>query len=328
MYLPQSRGPYSGWVRRRMLGMDAGRAPEAPEADTILEDADAQLALWMLYEVHFQGFEEAEETVEWDLGLLAFRQVLEAPFEAALHAIAEPPRNPRRASRIVDALRDLIEHGPDAGLAKYLQRKATVEQFEDYLRQRSVYHLKESDAHSFVLPRVRGSVKVALAEVQYDEYGSGRVDRLHQDLFASAMVSCGLDGEYGRYVDAADALTLAGSNALSFFCLHRRHRGAALGHLAAFEATSSIPCRKISQGAERLGLPHEVFDYFDEHVEADAVHEQIALTDLCGGLVAREPELAPDVLLGAEVCLQLGARADQVLLDRWASEANPDQEVA
>ncbi|CAM3157205.1 iron-containing redox enzyme family protein [Nocardioides dubius] len=328
MYLPQSRGPYSGWVRRRMLGMDAGRAPAAPEPDTMLDDPDVQLALWMLYEVHFQGFEEAEEGIEWDLGLLAFRQVLEVPFETVLRDVGAPLRRPRATARIVDGLRDLIAQAPDPGLARFLQRKANADQFVDFLKQRSVYHLKEADAHSFVLPRVRGGVKVALAEVQYDEYGAGRVDRLHQDLFAKALIACGLDGQYGRYVDSADAATLASSNALSLFCLHRRHRGAALGHLAAFESTSSIPCRRISQGAERLELPGEVFDYFDEHVEADAVHEQIAVTDLCGALVVHEPELATDVLLGAEVCLQLGARADQALLDRWAGETGPRWEVA
>ena len=40
------------------------------------------------------------------------------------------------------------------------------------------------------------------------------------------------------------------------------------------------------------GSRAEVTDYFDEHVEADAVHEQIAARDLAGALVADEPGAA------------------------------------
>ncbi|MFS3129814.1 iron-containing redox enzyme family protein [Nocardioides sp. Bht2] len=324
MFLPQSRGPVSAWVRRRMLGLGADQLPEPPEPEGLLDDDDVQLALWMMYEMHYVGFDEVDPALEWDLELLAMRQLLEAPFELALRGLVASVgvgTVGARPSQIVDALRQVIDDAPDAGLARHLQRRATADQFADFLRQRSIYHLKEADAHSFVLPRLRGSVKVALAEVQYDEYGAGRAERLHQDLFASAMVACGLDARYGRYLDDADAATLAASNALSFACLHRRNRAIAAGHLAAFEATSSLPCRRICQGVERLGLPREVFDYYDEHVEADAVHEQIALTDLCGGLVADEPELAGDVLFGAQLALYLGARADRALLKRWSTSA-------
>ena len=41
--------------------------------------------------------------------------------------------------------------------------------------------------------------------------------------------------------------------------------------------------------------------FYDEHVEADAVHENIAAWDLAGGLAAEEPEVAADILFGARV---------------------------
>ena len=80
-----------------------------------------------------------------------------------------------------------------------------------------------------------------------------------------------------------------------------------MGHLAAFEATSSVPSRKIAAGIERVGLPDAVAAYFHEHVEADAVHEQVAIHDICGHLVADEPSLPDDVLFGAASCLHLAA---------------------
>jgi hypothetical protein len=111
--------------------------------------------------------------------------------------------------------------------------------------------------------------------------------------------------------------TLAVNNVMSLFGLSRRLRGAALGHLAAFETTSSVPCRRIAGGIERLGLPTAVAAYFHEHVEADAVHEQVAIRDICGGLVEDRPELRGDVLFGVAACLHLDVLAARGLLGSW-----------
>jgi pyrroloquinoline quinone (PQQ) biosynthesis protein C len=198
---------------------------------------------------------------------------------------------------------------------------------------RSIYHLKESDPHAFGIPRLDGAPKVALAELQYDEFGGGRPDRLHSTLFARALEGAGLDPAYGAYVDVVPAPTLAVNNVMSLFALHRRLRGALMGHLAAFESTSSLPCKRYSGGAARLGFDARVTDYFDEHVEADAVHEQLATRDICQQLVDQEPDLHRDVLVGAAACLNLEARSGQLMLDAWeqgGSALLPDahQEVA
>jgi len=202
-------------------------------------------------------------------------------------------------------------------VASFLQRKATREQVLDFLSQRSLYHLKESDPSSFVLPRIGGRAKTALAELLHDEFGAGQPERLHADLFADALAGCGLDPSYGAYIDSTPATSLAVNNVMSLFGLHRRLRGAALGHLAAFEATSAVPCRRIAAGIERVGLAPVVADYFHEHVEADSVHEQVALRDICGSLVEDEPALREDVLFGAAACAHLDDVAGTELLHDW-----------
>ncbi len=131
---------------------------------------------------------------------------------------------------------------------------------------------------------------------------------MHAVLFAKAMAATGLDPTYGAYLAQIPAITLATVNFMSLCGLHRRLRGAIVGHLAAFEMTSSLPNRRYGNGLRRLGFGVEATDFFDEHVEADAVHEQIAAWDLAGGLAAAEPELAPDVLFGARALLVLEAR--------------------
>ena len=113
-------------------------------------------------------------------------------------------------------------------------------------------------------------------------------------------------------------MSLAVVNVMSLFGLHRRHRGACVGHLTAFEMTSTHPNRRYAQGARRLGLGPDVTAYFDEHVEADAVHEQIACHDLAGGLVRQDPSLAADVLRGARTALLLDDLVAEHLLTSWA----------
>jgi hypothetical protein len=67
----------------------------------------------------------------------------------------------------------------------------------------------------------------------------------------------------------------------------------------------------------RLDFDAEATDFFDEHVEADAVHENIAAYDLAGGLARQEPGLAADILFGAQALLFLEDRFGRHLLQSW-----------
>ena len=74
----------------------------------------------------------------------------------------------------------------------------------------------------------------------------------------------------------------------------------------------------MAQGLERLGFPDELVGYYTEHVEADAVHEQVALREVCVRLVASEPALEPDVWFGAWACLDQECRTALRMLGAWA----------
>jgi Iron-containing redox enzyme len=92
---------------------------------------------------------------------------------------------------------------------------------------------------------------------------------------------------------------------MSLFGLHRRLRGAIVGHLALLEMDSTQPNRRYGNALRRLGFGADATDFYDEHVEADAVPEAVAAHDLAGALAADEPELVPDVLFGAQALLAL-----------------------
>ena len=163
-----------------------------------------------------------------------------------------------------------------------------------------------------MIPRLDGAAKTAVMEIQYDEYGSGDPAWMHSELFRTTMIAAGLDGSYGAYVDRPRD-DLATVNLITLFGVHRRWRGALVGHLAAFEMTSSLPNRAYAHGFRRLGFDDDAVRFFDEHVEADSVHEVLA-GDLAAGLAVEEPELASDVVFGAMAMALLEGRFADGLL--------------
>jgi hypothetical protein len=285
--------------------------------------------LWILYELAYRGFEDVDPAREWDPGIVTMRSTIERRLEHELResvseVLADAPDHDGVADQVLAMAREY--DGPK--LSSYLRRDANTEQMCDYLRERSVQQLKESDPQSFLLPRLSGAVKVALAELQYDEYGAGRPDRLHQSMYARTLHAAGLDPAYGAYVGEISAISLASANVMSLFALNRRLVGAALGHLAAFEATSALPSRMVAAGIERLGLGDEVAAYFHEHVEADAVHEQVAAREICGAYVSEDPTRRRDVLFGAACLLYLDGLFGADLLARWETAVGSTTGVA
>jgi hypothetical protein len=238
---------------------------EVPDGDPLSDD-DLHLALYLTYELHYRGVPGADERWEWDPSLLALRAQLEERFEQGL-AAAVPRDEPPVAPEEIDlALRGVAEADRGPSLSAYVEREATVEQVREFAVHRSAYQLKEADPHSWALPRLSGPPKAALVEIQADEYGGGRTERIHAELFARTLDALELDSRYGAYLDRVPGVTLATVNLMSLFGLHRRLRGAIVGHLALFEMTSSIPNARYARGLRRLGFGEDATAFFDEHV--------------------------------------------------------------
>jgi hypothetical protein len=298
----------------------SGAAEEAVDLVTAVEDPlgddDLQLALYLCFELHYRGFPGVDPAWEWSHDLLAARAVLEGAFLDALEA--EVGSDERVDPHEVGDLLFRLEAADDGvSLSRYLEVEAGPEQFREFVVHRSLYQLKESDPHSWAIPRLSGAAKTALLEVQCDEYGGGRPERMHSVLFAKTMRALGLDTRENAYLAQAPGATIATVNLMSALGLRRERRGAIVGHLAMFEMTSALPNRRYGNGMRRLGFDAEATDFFDEHVEADAVHENIAAYDLAGGLARQEPELAGDILFGARALLHLEDRFGRSLLEEW-----------
>ena len=336
MHIPEQRGPVSAALLALLAGQPVENGSALTELQVlasaqldqtadVIEDEDLQLALFCLYELHYGGLDGVDDGWEWIPGLIVVRRLLEQSFEKALRTAARAavPEVPPVAAggSVSDGVATVLfavaaaDTGPS--LSKHVAKKASVGQLREFLIHKSTYQLKEADPHTWAIPRLSGRAKAALVEIQADEYGGGRADRMHSALFARTMRALGLDDRYGAYVDAVPAIALASVNMMSLFGLNRRLRGAICGHLAIYEMTSSRPNQLYGNGFRRHNFDAAATAYFDEHVEADAVHEQIAGRDLAGGLVESEPDLLSDVLFGATAAVAVDSRLTLRILEAW-----------
>jgi hypothetical protein len=309
--LPHARGPVSAVVIE-LLGQRTPHMHLEP-VEARLHDADPlgldlQLALYVCYELHYRGFAGVDPSWEWNAGLLHLRSRLERAFLAALNREVGVVESGATPATEMDRLS--IEPVDGTGPSYHLRDHGTWLQMREYFAHRSLYHLKEGDPHAWLIPRLRGQAKASFVAVEYDEFGAGSGTQLHQQLFADLLTAADLDNSYLGYLDAVPAESLLAVNLMSLFGLHRRLRGAAVGHFAATEITSSPGSQRMVAALQRMGAPEACITFYREHVEADAVHEQVVRTDVINSLLRNEPALAHDVVFGI--------RAWEVVEDRLA----------
>jgi hypothetical protein len=297
--LPAANGPLSMAVRRALTGPPSGdhRARiSASVRDSDPYGLDLQLALCMCYELHYRGFAGVDPTWEWNPALLHLRAELERAFLAAVRRDVGPIEPGHTSATEMEAIS--IEPIDGTGPSYFLRDIGTWQQMREYFVHRSLYHLKEGDPHAWAIPRLMGGAKAAFVAVEFDEYGAGQGPRLHQQLFADLLAAADLDSTYLGYLNAVPAETLAVVNLMSLFGLHRWLRGAAIGHFTSTEITSPPGSRRMVQALQKTDAPPECIAFYREHVEADAVHEQVVRLDVVGDLVSREPKLDRDVVFG------------------------------
>jgi hypothetical protein len=317
---PSPTGPLSSTV----LGLLACRPPQRsftpvalPIGDADPYGLDLHLALYVCYELHYRGFAGVDPRWEWNPVLLALRSQLEDAFLDAVRRDVGDIGADERADAEMDAL--CVEPVDGKGPSYYLRDAGNWEQMQEYFVHRSVYHLKEGDPHAFAIPRLTGQAKASFVAIEFDEFGGGRGRHVHQQLFADLLDAAGLDSTYLAYLDAVPAESLAVVNLMSMFGLHRELRGAAIGDFASTEITSSPGSRRLVDALRRMGAPEPCIRFYAEHVEADAVHEQVVRTDVVGDMVRTEPHLGRDVIFGIRAKDVVEERLAAHLMDCWTA---------
>jgi hypothetical protein len=316
---PAARGPLSAHLLDQLLRAPGELEPgPEPKAGDPLADDDEAFALYLCYELCYRGLPGADERWEWEPSLIAWRGTLESRL---LGRLADS-LGPGTGGEVGASLEQVLATDAAPSLSSYLRDHGTVRQVREFLIHRSAYQLKEADPHTWVIPRLSGKVKAALVEIQHDEYGSGEPSAMHSVLFERTLEGFGLDPRYGAYLDAIPGITLSCVNLISFFALHRRWRGALVGHLAGFEMSSVIPNRRYGAALRRLGFGGEEVRFFDAHVEADRHHQVLALEHLARGLAEEDPGLAADIVFGARSLCMVEGLWSRHCVEAWATDAS------
>ena len=316
--LPMPRGPVSCWVIATLADGPPGSMrpnPGLEHADPL--GGDLQLALQVCYEIHYRGFVGVDPDWEWDPDLIRLRGQMERRFLRRL-------RSEVAGGADTDAELDAVSvaEAGDGSVAAYLRDRGTWDQMREYFAHRSIYHLKEADPLAWAIPRLQGPPKAAFVAVEFDEFGGGDGELMHSRLFSDLLRAADLDTGYLGYLDDVPPETLATVNLVSMFGLHRSLRGALVGHFATAEATTPPSAKALVAGLERMAAPAECVLFYTEHVEADAVHEQVLRRDVVDGLLAAEPELAADVVFGVQATELLEGRLAAHLLHSWSTDAS------
>ncbi|WOC12273.1 iron-containing redox enzyme family protein [Gordonia sp. MP11Mi] len=322
MPLPVPRGRLSQLLVEALVSDTAApselRAEASRRRPDILADDDAQLALTLLYELHLRGVDGVDDETGWDLDLLAVRALLEQELVDGLDSLVGTVSDPG------DVVAELFAIGAEADgppISKYMAVNGTLDEFRELMIHRSLNQLREADLHTHAIPRLHGAAKAALVEVQADEYGNGILSRMHSTLFAGLMTALGLDDGYARYINSIPAPTLAALNTLSYFGIHRSCVNELIGHLSVVETTSSLPSRDYSRALVRLGVDPSARIFFDEHVEADSVHEQLVVRRVAGELGVTEAARI-GLVRGARICAAVERLASEHIWDRWQGGAS------
>ncbi|MCY0934959.1 iron-containing redox enzyme family protein [Streptomyces sp. H34-S4] len=312
--LAEGRGELSQAV---LDSLREGRPPTYAPGSILTADPwgeDVQVALYLLYELHYRGFHGVDDDREWDPDLLRLRRELETRFVHALRTEV-----PGTARSVEEAFAPLLVEPIDltGSVSHHLETEGELWQLREYAALRSLYHLKEADPHAWVIPRLTGRAKAGMVAIEYDEFGAGHATEIHAQLFADLMDGLGLDPTYGAYVDQAPAPLLATVNLMSLFGLHRARRGELVGHFACLEVTSSPGSRRLAKAMKRCAAGPAAERFYVEHIEADAVHEQVVRREVIGGLLADEPHLEADIAFGCNATVYLEDRLDAHLREAW-----------
>jgi hypothetical protein len=318
--LPNPRGPISDMLCSALQQDPHALAGAQIAVGQQLDAEDLQLSLHLCFGLHYDGFAAVDDGWEWNPSVVAVRTVLEDQFldtlrRRGMEAHTDPGgvESPRA---LVAGVENLLRTPTGPSLSTYLLEEGTYDQLREFVIHRSVYQRKEADPHTWVIPRLRGRAKSACVRLQCDEYGQGDPGRSHAELFATTMEAFDLDPTPGAYVDFVPASTLATDNLISLLGLHRRWRGALVGHLAAFEMTSVIPMARYEKAVRRY-LPAKAAEFYKVHVVADAVHAQVAADELLTGLVETDPDAAQNVFFGVTSLLAVEDRFTDHLLSAW-----------
>jgi hypothetical protein len=218
--------------------------------------------------------------------LLRYRLILEAGFRSRLDRVREeddidltPP-----AENLGEWFESLAlgEHPLDDGSwGAYLKDDATLDALKSVVAQRSLFFLREPDPWIYAVPTLTGIAKAGLIDLLLDEYGWGKLDRMHSTIYANLMDALGLETELDHYELTTSWQFLATLNHQWMCALDPMLGRRLIGTIYLTEADSPQAMTNYLAAYDRLGIDDpRVLEFYELHVAADENHRDVALSEV------------------------------------------------
>lgn len=265
---------------------------------------DLHRALFAIYEVSMANPLSSACVHEHAPWLVAIRGQLETAWlRNDLNAL-DLPSGERCASMTLEEVEDWFvseseQSAPvDQAVVEHLEQTASIDEFRAFLSADAHLNYRFFDALVLSMVHYLESVKTEISTHFWEEAGEGDVGMSHTRQFTRSLEAIGLS--WSANVDWNDWRPFSGHNLYFCFGLSRQHYFKALGSLAMPELFDVSRDQAVVNGLDRLGLdPEKQFEYYWNHVEADAEHGPGWLSGVILPVAAAQPEAIQEMMAGA-----------------------------
>ncbi len=264
-----------------------GEAEDLSRAAFVDGDAaDFALAHRALYAIYAEMVWRAPNVPGEKTRLRLVRESLERGFRAQLdrrrQELAKALELPDRITGQWFEELALGTHPAESGeWGMFVAEHASLDQLRRIVAQRSLFFLREPDPWIYAVPTLSGVAKAGLIDLLLDEYGWGKLERMHSSIYAKAMESLGLVSERDHYEIDASPEYLATLNHQWMCALDGSLSRRLIGTIYLTEADSPGAMGNYLAAWERLGVADpDVIEFYALHVEADENHRAVALDEV------------------------------------------------
>jgi hypothetical protein len=210
----------------------------------------------------------------------------------------EPPPGGGRSEWLAELALGAHPH-EDSGWPQFIREQATLDQLREIVAQRSLFFLREPDPWIYALPTLSGQAKAGLIDLLLDEYGWGKLERMHSSVYSQLMEALGLDSHIDHYSATTSWQYLATLNHQWMLALTTEYSRRLLGTIYLTEADSPNAMTNYLAAWKRLGIEDpRILEFYEIHVQADENHRDVALHEVIEPVCALEDDAEREVAIG------------------------------
>lgn len=262
-------------------------------------------SLYYLYEQHIHVPDRQGMFEQFDPMMLEVRSKLESAWisheRSLLKSISELPTEPE--SFITYFKERYLQHSVrDHVVFDFLLEEASKDQVMHFFKHECALNLRFYDILVLTMVGTDNEVRKELAQNFWDEMGHGELEHSHTVLFNECLKKFGTELDPQHFIDLLGWEGLAGYNLFLYLALHRQNFYLSVGNLAATEMLDPSNYCKLVKGCERIGFRDpRGLAYYKEHIAVDVIHGKGWLKNVISPLLRKNPNIASDLIIGAEL---------------------------